>query len=77
MKLAVSSVGPKLDSPVDPRFGRCAYFLFIDSHDLSFEAVDNTNSSLGGGAGIRRLRRHGRRSRATVQRRKASAVELA
>lgn len=52
MRIAVSSAGNTLESPVDPRFGRCRYFLIIDTGTLAFEAVENPNISLGGGAGI-------------------------
>lgn len=52
MKIAVSSTGPDLDSQVDPRFGRCKYFLIVDSDTMEFEAVENANAALGGGAGI-------------------------
>jgi predicted Fe-Mo cluster-binding NifX family protein len=52
MKICVTSRGDTLDSPVDPRFGRCNYFLFIDSETLEFEAVQNAFSQAGGGAGI-------------------------
>ncbi|MGQ9476724.1 MAG: NifB/NifX family molybdenum-iron cluster-binding protein [Actinomycetota bacterium] len=52
MKIAVSSSGPDLESAVDPRFGRCAYLLFVDTDSLEFEAVPNPNLSSGGGAGI-------------------------
>lgn len=52
MKIAVSSAGTTLDSQIDPRFGRCAYFLIIETEDMSFEAFDNENIALGGGAGI-------------------------
>ena len=52
MKIAVSSSGRDLDSQVDPRFGRCAYFVIVETEDMSFEAFDNENISLGGGAGI-------------------------
>jgi len=52
MKLAVSSQGKNIESPVDPRFGRCAYFLIVETDDLRFEAFDNENRALGGGAGI-------------------------
>jgi len=41
-----------LDAPVDPRFGRCPYFLIVDTDTLDFEAVENPNLALGGGAGI-------------------------
>jgi predicted Fe-Mo cluster-binding NifX family protein len=52
MKVAVSSSGTHLDSPIDPRFGRCAYFVIVDTDDMSFEAFDNEGIALGGGAGI-------------------------
>lgn len=52
MKVAVSSSGKDLDSQIDPRFGRCAYFLIVEIDDMSFEAYDNENIALGGGAGI-------------------------
>ncbi len=52
MKIAVSSTGTDLGSRIDPRFGRCAYFLIVETEDMSFEACDNENNALGGGAGI-------------------------
>ena len=52
MKVALSSSGKDLDSPIDPRFGRCAYFLIIETDDMNFESIDNENIALSGGAGI-------------------------
>ena len=52
MKIAVSSTGPTLDDTVETRFGRCAYFLIIDTDTMESEAIQNPNISLGGGAGI-------------------------
>jgi predicted Fe-Mo cluster-binding NifX family protein len=52
MKIVVTASGPNLDSPVDPRFGRCQYFVFVDSDSLQFEAVENENVMASGGAGI-------------------------
>ena len=52
MKIAVSSSGKDLDSQVDPRFGRCAYFVIMETDDMGFEAFNNENIALGGGAGI-------------------------
>jgi predicted Fe-Mo cluster-binding NifX family protein len=52
MKLAVTSTGPTLDDSVEARFGRCAFFLIIDSETLEIEPVENPNIALGGGAGI-------------------------
>jgi predicted Fe-Mo cluster-binding NifX family protein len=52
MKIAVSSCGIFLDSPIDPRFGRCDYFVIVDTFDMSFEACANENVGLAQGAGI-------------------------
>jgi len=52
MKIAVSSTGTDLNSEIDPRFGRCAYFIIVNTDDMSFEAIENESMSLGGGAGI-------------------------
>jgi len=52
MKVAVSSNGNNLDARLDPRFGRCAFFLVVNSDDMSFEAFNNESAAQGGGAGI-------------------------
>jgi predicted Fe-Mo cluster-binding NifX family protein len=52
MKVAVSSNGENLDAQVDPRFGRCQFFLIVDPADMSFEVLNNESAALGGGAGI-------------------------
>jgi len=52
MKVVVTATEPSLDAPVDPRFGRCPYFLIVETDDLACEAVENPNVTLGGGAGI-------------------------
>jgi predicted Fe-Mo cluster-binding NifX family protein len=52
MKIAISATGPSLDSPIDPRFGRCQYLLIVDSESLDFEAVENPAVMAPGGAGI-------------------------
>jgi len=53
MKIAVTSVGTNLDSEVDPRFGRAAYIIIVDSDTFAFEAVDNQeNVNALKGAGI-------------------------
>jgi len=56
MKVAVTSSGRSLDSAVDPRFGRCACFVVVETDDMSFDAFDNGAASLGGGAGIQSAR---------------------
>ncbi len=53
MKIAVTSKGTDLDSEVDPRFGRAAYIIIVDTETLEFEAVDNAdNVNALKGAGI-------------------------
>ena len=52
MKIAVSSSGQSLDSQIDPRFGRCACFIIVETDDMNFKAFDNESIALGGGAGI-------------------------
>lgn len=52
MKIAVTSTGATLDNDVEARFGRCSYFLIIDTNTMHFEAIENPNIALGGGAGI-------------------------
>ena len=52
MKVAVSATGKDLDAPIDPRFGRCAYFLVVETEDMRFETFNNENNALAGGAGI-------------------------
>ena len=53
MKIAVSSEGPGLDSMVDPRFGRAAGFVLVDTDSMAAEYLDNGASQiLAQGAGI-------------------------
>jgi predicted Fe-Mo cluster-binding NifX family protein len=52
MKICVTSEGKTLDSKVDPRFGRCQFFLIVDTDTLDFEAIENKNAQFSGGAGI-------------------------
>jgi len=52
MKVAVSSNGEDLNAQLDPRFGRCAYFLVVNPEDMSFEAFNNESAAQGSGAGI-------------------------
>jgi predicted Fe-Mo cluster-binding NifX family protein len=52
MKIAVTSTGQTLDSIVDQRFGRAAYFIIIDTETLDFAVIENTNVDTAGGAGI-------------------------
>ena len=52
MKICITAQGDDLDSTVDPRFGRCKYFIIADTDTLEFEVVNNSNMESSGGAGI-------------------------
>ena len=59
MKIAGTAKGKTLDDQVDPRFGRCPYFLFLDTQTLKAEVVENPNrvwddGGRGMGRGMRR-----------------------
>ncbi|MEA1944208.1 MAG: NifB/NifX family molybdenum-iron cluster-binding protein, partial [Euryarchaeota archaeon] len=52
MKICVTSTGPTIDAPVDPRFGRCQYFVIVDSETMAYEAMPNPSIGAPSGAGI-------------------------
>jgi len=50
MRIAVSAQGRTLDSQVDPRFGRAAAFVLVDTQTMAFDVIENSPGA--GGAGI-------------------------
>ncbi len=52
MKICLSSTANNLDAQLDPRFGRCPYFLIVDPKTLQYEAIPNPALTAVGGAGI-------------------------
>jgi len=52
MKVCVSSTGKDLKSPVDERFGRCEYFLVVDTDKDETKVIENKAALASGGAGI-------------------------
>jgi len=52
MKIAITAKENKLDSEIDPRFGRCNYFLIIETETMEFESIANDSAMASGGAGI-------------------------
>jgi len=62
MKIAVTATGGSLAAEVDPRFGRCAYFIIVDSETMKFTAFSNPATQTAGGAGpaaAREIHKHG------------------
>ena len=51
MKIAISATGDSLDAVVESRFGRCAWFLLVDSETMECEAIKNENADAASGAG--------------------------
>jgi predicted Fe-Mo cluster-binding NifX family protein len=52
MKICVTATADNLDAQIDPRFGRCAYLIIVDSETMQFEAIPNAAAGATGGAGI-------------------------
>ena len=52
MKICVTSQGDNLDAQADPRFGRCPYFIIVDTDTSEFEAIQNPNVNGMGGVGV-------------------------
>lgn len=53
MKIAITTSGTSLESPIDRRFGRTDNFLIYDLENDSFEVINNEqNLNLPQGAGI-------------------------
>ena len=52
MKIAVSASGQDLDAQIDQRFGRCDYFLIIDTDTMETQGFPNDHNSQTSGAGV-------------------------
>ncbi len=51
MKIAITSVNNAIEAQFSPRFGRCDYFIIIDSDTRAWQAFANPAASARGGAG--------------------------
>jgi predicted Fe-Mo cluster-binding NifX family protein len=51
MKIAVTSTGDSLNSPIDARFGRCGYFVIVDPENETVDAIANEPGPSGAGSG--------------------------
>jgi predicted Fe-Mo cluster-binding NifX family protein len=56
MKIAVSASGPSIDAELDPRFGRCAYFVLFDTTSQEAVTAANPHAAATGGAGVQAAR---------------------
>lgn len=52
MKVCITAQDNNLTAAVDPRFGRCRYFLIVDTETGDHEAITNPNVEAMGGAGV-------------------------
>lgn len=53
MRIAVASRGKTMSSRVDDRFGRCPYFLVLDTKSMTTETIENAGQTEKNAAGIR------------------------
>jgi predicted Fe-Mo cluster-binding NifX family protein len=51
MKIAITSTGNTLESKIDERFGRCAFFVIYDTETKATEFIPNPYKDAESGAG--------------------------
>ncbi len=51
MKIAVTAKGGSLSAQTDERFGRCKYFVIVDSETMRFTIFENPSFGASSGAG--------------------------
>ncbi len=52
MRIMITTTNPEFDSPVDPNFGRGAYFVVVETNSMEWQAYPNPAVGAPGGAGI-------------------------
>ncbi|MDY0038703.1 MAG: NifB/NifX family molybdenum-iron cluster-binding protein [Desulforhabdus sp.] len=52
MQIALSANRPSIEGEIDPRFGRCHYFIFVDPETMQFDVEANPSAEAASGAGI-------------------------
>lgn len=55
MKIAIPSTGPTLESTIERRIGMAAYFIIIESKNMSIEVIERRPESNSPGAGVEAL----------------------
>ena len=56
MKIAISATASDIHAPFDPRFGRGANFIFVDTDTGEWEGHPNAAVNASGGAGVQAAR---------------------
>lgn len=51
MKVAISASGSDKGSSIDERFGRCPFFIIVDTDKMDFEAIENEHKKDSHGVG--------------------------
>ncbi len=52
MKICITASGDTVNSILDPRFGRCSYFVITDLESDEYTIIPNEAGASSGGAGI-------------------------
>jgi predicted DNA-binding protein (UPF0251 family)/predicted Fe-Mo cluster-binding NifX family protein len=52
IKIGISAAAPDMKADIDPRFGRCRYFIIVNPETMAFETLENSGAADAGGAGI-------------------------
>jgi len=52
MIVCVTATAGDLNAQVDPRVGRCPYFVFVDPDTMAIETMPNDAIVASGGAGV-------------------------
>ncbi len=52
MRVVVTANGEGLDAPASPVFGRCPYYVFVDTETMAAQTLSNPAVAAGGGAGV-------------------------
>jgi predicted Fe-Mo cluster-binding NifX family protein len=52
MKICVSSTGEDLNATVDERFGRCRYFIIVNTATMKINTLPNQGTISSSGAGV-------------------------
>ena len=66
MKVCVTAGASGLDAPMDPRFGRCPFFVVVDLDSMAEISISNANVNASSGAGIQAAQEVARQGAAAV-----------